>query len=236
MAPCACAVEMGGVLTARIKMSTSLYECCICLQHARSSLSGILRHIREVHPHFEGRVPCGVEGCPATPASYEGLRQHLYRYHKRLLTGDEVLTGDETVAPGSAPDQEDQSESQDYELDDQPLQLESSASEELPTSTLLGAQFILKTRDGRKLTQVATNGIIQDTKIIVQSTVEAIQKKVFEAIRNTEIPLTDQHLATIDAVFADETVVDPFRGLETEYKQEKFIQEHFNYVVRLCMG
>lgn len=56
-----------------------MYECMICHQHAQTTLAGVLRHIREVHPHFQGSVPCGIQGCPSTPTSYEGLRQHVYR-------------------------------------------------------------------------------------------------------------------------------------------------------------
>ena len=40
-----------------------------------------LQHIREVHPHFEGRVMCGINGCPSTGSPYETLRQHLYKKH-----------------------------------------------------------------------------------------------------------------------------------------------------------
>lgn len=92
----------------------ALYECWICKQHVRRSLSGILRHIREVHRHFEGRVPCRVEGCPATPATYEGLRQHMYRYHKCLLTGSasNIATNNASGVEEEDQPQEEQDQSQ----------------------------------------------------------------------------------------------------------------------------
>ena len=49
------------------------------------TLNGILQHIREVHPHFEGRVMCGINGCPSTASTYESLRQHLYKKHAAEL-------------------------------------------------------------------------------------------------------------------------------------------------------
>lgn len=211
-------------------MSTSLYECCICHRHARKSLSGILRHIREVHPHFEGPVPCGIDGCPSTPTSYEGLRQHMYRYHKHHLVlsrpdsaAAESSAGDGSILTSAEQPLNDPDESNI--MDD----CESTQTIEEPTSQtkLLGAQFILKTRDGKKLTQVSTNGIINDTKIILQSTLEAIEKKVL----GMEPALTDAQIATVKDIFSDVTLVDPFIGLETEYKQEMFIRDHFNYVV-----
>ena len=214
------------------EMSASdLYECCICQQHARRSLSGILRHIREVHPHFVGRVPCGVEGCPATPSSYEGLRQHLCRNHKRLLTGSSS-EGATTPAGSQVGEQEEQPENNEDGGQSTPQFQVNALEPSVPEQAIVGAQFIMKHRDGRKLTQVVTNGIIQDTKIILQSTIDRVQKNVTEFIRSEKIQLTDQQLVKFAALFSDETVVNPFRELETEYMQQKFIQENFNYVVR----
>ncbi len=55
-------------------------------QHARTTIAGILKHIREVHPFFRDAITCGLDGCAATPSSYEALKAHVYRYHKNLLT------------------------------------------------------------------------------------------------------------------------------------------------------
>ena len=44
-----------------------MYQCWLCHQYARKTLNGILRHIREVHTHFEGRVMCGINGCLLLP-------------------------------------------------------------------------------------------------------------------------------------------------------------------------
>ena len=35
----------------------------------------------------------------------------------------------------------------------------------------------------------------------------------------------------MQSIFGDEKLVNPFSGLDTEYLQEKFIRENFNYVV-----
>ena len=170
-------------------------------------------------------MPCGVEGCPATPSSYEGLRQHMYRKHRSLLTGSTT----DTASSIPATDYEDLP--QDNELEDEA----EPACVEQPNSTVLGAQFILKTRDGQKLTQVATNGIIKNTNTILQSTIELIQKRVFETFGEEEIQLTDQQREKIEDIFVDDALVNPFRGLETEYTQEKFIKENFNYVVSVIV-
>lgn len=45
------------------------------------------------------------------------------------------------------------------------------------------------------------------------------------------ISLTDDQLSELKTLFSDDSLVNPFKGLETVNKQEKFIQENFNYVV-----
>lgn len=149
----------------------------------------------------------------------------MYRYHKSLLTEPTSNAATSTAADVHVEEEEG---TQDSEVGDQSPQENACCVEQ---ATILGAQFILKTRDGRKLTQVATNGIVQDTKTVLQSTIEVVQKKVLETFESEEISLTDQQLEKITSIFADEAIVNPFRGLETEYKQDKFIQSHFDYVV-----
>ena len=112
-----------------------------------------------MHPHFEGKVPCGIDGCPSTPASYEGLRQHMHRYHRELLS-ESTIPG-VTVAVTDDNNESYQSTSCNLMEVDQIIVNPPSISLPPEMPARLGAQFILKTRDERKLTQVATNGIIQ---------------------------------------------------------------------------
>ena len=57
----------------------------ICKKYARKTLSDILRHIRDAHPHFKGPLRCGVDNCPSTLRTYKSLRQHMYEKHKNEL-------------------------------------------------------------------------------------------------------------------------------------------------------
>lgn len=205
-----------------LTMASRMYECSICHQHAKTTLVSLLRHIREVHPHFSSRVVCGLDGCPATPSSFEALRRHIYRYHRRFLnvsTGPSSSgssgTNSEAEVGSSNPDDNDIMEG--HQIDTSP--------------TMLGAQFILKTRDGKKLSQVTTDEILTDTKILLQNTVETIEKRVIDKLKmlGTVTNDDDSVLIAVKSIFSEE--VNPFKGLETEYQQEKCIKENFNYVV-----
>ena len=208
-----------------------MYECCICQKYARRTLAEIMRHIRDVHPHFEGTVRCGIDGCPSTASSYESLRQHMYSKHKDVLTHNQPLCEPQRDLPSGLTRERDSNDG-NLELDgfmiQDPIASVGPANESGPSFE--AAQFILKTRDGRRLTQTATNGILQDTRIILERTVDMLQEKVMQKLKAVNT-ISSEDVSEIQSVFTSPSVRNPFDGLESLYLQEKFFQENFNYVV-----
>ncbi len=47
-----------------------------------------------------------------------------------------------------------------------------------------------------------------------------------------KLSANDHQVTEIESIFSDESIVNPFLGLETQYKQDQFIASHFNYVVK----
>lgn len=207
-----------------------MFHCCICHQHARNTLTGVLRHIKEVHPHFTSSVVCGLDGCLATPKSFQALRKHIYRYHKNLLNTTPLNPASSINAMNEGIDVEpiDFFENED----EPPADSHDDDLQGCTTTKVVGAQFIMKTRDGRKLSQATTNEIITDTMTAISSVSDALQLNLFKKIDELGVVMTDDQRAELACVFSNDEVVNPFLGLETEYKQEKFIKEQFNYVVR----
>ena len=205
-----------------------MYRCQICKQYARVSLKEIIRHIRDMHRHFSTPVRCGVDGCPSTATSYDSLRQHTYKKHRNELIPEDH---------GFVPSIEDQS------CNDCP---ESSAFTEggshIPSSsppspattiattqsTLEGARFILKLRDGKGLTQTVTNSVLKDIQVVIDSTNESLKNKVTEYLLHIN-KLSESEIARIQEIFSSEKAI--FDGLESVGKQESYFQEYFNYVV-----
>ena len=91
------------------------------------------------------------------------------------------------------------------------------------------AQFILKTRDGGHLTQANANRIVQDAKMMVQSTIDSLKVQLIERVKE-HTNLSDETVKEITQVFQKESL-NPFDGMETLHLQEKYFKEHFNYVV-----
>lgn len=207
-----------------------MYVCCICNRYARKSYAEILRHIRAVHPHFSGAVICGIDNCPTTLTTYESLRQHIYRKHKRA-----IFQGDKSQSETST----------DKECDGAETLLSSQDDGDDPAGSTLGqtqeyfgqhlkknaAMYILKLREGRRLTQTAVDGVLKDTTVFLQNTVEDMQASVMRTL-NSFSSITDDEKSQVEAIFTDNKRWNPFQGLESHYLQERYYQENFNYVVR----
>jgi hypothetical protein len=115
--------------------------------------------------------------------------------------------------------------------DDEENVLLPSSNSSNPSTAVAGAEFILKTRDGKHRPP-----LVNDSKVLVQNTIQIINRGVMEALSSGGV--TDSIISEVQAVFCDEKMRNPFYGLETQYQQDKFISENFNYVVskiRLCM-
>ena len=206
-----------------------MYECNICSRYARKTLAEIMCHIREAHPHFEGPVRCGIEGCPSTIKSYESLRQHVYRKHKHVLKpsdpGCMITSSNDTI--GSAVPSEAMESSDSFTAD--PTSTSPSCLEQQHPS-LAAAQFIMKMRDGRKLPQTTLDIILQDTRQFLDQTVENLGMSVKNSLEGLN-KLTADEISEVLSHFTVSGITNPFEGLESQYKQEKFFLEHCNYVV-----
>ena len=77
--------------------------------------------------------------------------------------------------------------------------------------TKQSAMFILKTRDGRRLTQAATDNILKDVTELFQSRLEAVCHNTVETLKGAGID--DATISTVkDGILAQ---CEPFKGLET---------------------
>ena len=94
--------------------------------------------------------------------------------------------------------------------------------------TRQSAMFVLKTRDGKRLTQAATDSILGDVTELFQSRFTSVCDTTLQLLKEAEVD--DVTLSTIKNAFTSQC--EPFRGLETEYRQNAYIRDHFGFIVR----
>ena len=90
------------------------------------------------------------------------------------------------------------------------------------------ALFLLRTREEGRLTQTALNQVVHSTSSLCEQVASNLKSQVSEAIQTVGLTEDDQKkvLGSLECISCN-----PFEGLQTEYKQEKFYKENFSYLV-----
>ena len=215
-------------------MATEIYNCPLCAEFHAPTIQLLLPHIRLVHSTQAGFcITCGLHGCQRTFRNMKTFTNHIYQFHMISRT----FTMPSQLLPNTKGDYERESsdEDEDMNLDDNYIQ--PSTSEPNLQSTVLqeevlsyAAKWILKTREGYKLTQSALENIIQDITSLIQFLLHKTYIAVEEALKNAHISSCQiPDLATVfnpDGLFGR-----PFQGLESAYQQMKYCREHLGLVV-----
>lgn len=218
-----------------------MYQCQICKQFARVTLKEILRHVRDMHRPFTTPVRCGVTDCPATASTYDSLCQHMYKKHRNQLIPEEdyhtmVRRDVARVALGDPPEQEYNCSSNNASFVDnvdtgeENEHCSSHHDDDLASNVLEVARFILKIRDGKGLTQVVTDSIVRDLQTVVERSCESVEEQLISKL-NSFNKLSTSEMEEVKEIFLLEKENLNFKELESQYKQEKFFQDKFNYVV-----
>ena len=191
------------------------YVCSVCQNFAASSFDSVLRHIGSIHscePNLH--LTCGIEGCPRTYTSYRSYRKHLFKKHQEFVETSQA--SDEQPLNG-------------FDLnDDEPSPPPSDGRlQALTTPKHAAALFLLKAKEGHRLSQTALDGVVGDFSEFLTTTVSAFGDAVKECLKDSTVGV--ETMSRIDNIFHDYKT--PFEGLETSYLQQKYYTEFFNFVV-----
>ena len=95
------------------------------------------------------------------------------------------------------------------------------------------AKWILKTSESRKLTRLATIGIVQDVSELVKDVCSCVEAQISNCLERNGIDIST--VSGLSDVFTstNETVA-PFTHLMTHHQQMTYYREHYNLIVSLC--
>ena len=93
------------------------------------------------------------------------------------------------------------------------------------------ALFLLKMKEQRRISQVAVDDIVEGCRSIICQTLSHVQAGVKAKLAEVGM---DSDTIGLENVF-DQDSMDPFRGLETCYLQEKYFREKLNLIVSNCV-
>lgn len=88
--------------------------------------------------------------------------------------------------------------------------------------------FILKTRDGKRVTKSCLNGILSDVTALYKQNLECVSSRTVEVLK--ELGATDDMLSAINKSIVSESQA-PFKGMGTERLQNLLFRREFDLVV-----
>ena len=91
------------------------------------------------------------------------------------------------------------------------------------------ALFILKTRDGRKITQACLDSVVTDVTQLVKQNLQHVCHRAVQTLRETGV--SEECVARVQSVILDDESSNIFEGLETEYRQNSIFRDSFGLVV-----
>ena len=94
----------------------------------------------------------------------------------------------------------------------------------------IGARWILRVKEGHKLTQSCVEELLGDVTDLCSYTVSQLGTQVSSLLREAGIKMDD--IPGLDELFQPgSSYCQPFYQLETQHRQLAFYTSHFNYVV-----
>lgn len=94
------------------------------------------------------------------------------------------------------------------------------------------AKWILKNREGHRIPNSVMESIVSGAKFLYETALSEVQQQVVDKLKEANV--TPDTITSVSSVFDGETqYTNVFKGLETTYRQNSFIKDHFRFVVCL---
>ena len=212
------------------------HQCPFC-EFSSATLKQWLSHLRLVHQNDPGfHVCCGIDGCRNTYGKFSSLNSHIYARHKVKIqkTHSPIPTvtiedvGNEENSIGTPTDldmgeaaQADVPEHNQYDLVDT---ADFDCTDMLLQNKKYSANFLLKLKEGRCLSQVALGDVISGCEGIVERAL--LQAK-------SSVRRTLSHMGVTDSASVLEAFEQPspFTGLRSKHLQQQFYVQQLGMVV-----
>lgn len=203
--------------------AASPWTCSFCSGDFSAPSEELLHvHIRLVHSHEHGfSIQCSLDGCSRSFSNFKA-----YQNHRRLKHSSNTVTRPTTPELGENSDGI-------YEGTDSPvaeaLALPAPSTEDMQS---FASKWILKTRETRKLTRTAMQGVIEDVGDLVTFVSKALESQTRAVLHLNGVD--PDSVSGLEEVY-DGAATKPFEGLQSFYQQIQYCSKHFNLIVSNIM-
>lgn len=235
----ACALRSYYVIRDEFPVRMATKDCSMCSDFSAPTFQLLLHHINRVHgnsPDFN--MVCGIEldgdrrRCETTFTNFHAYKRHIRKKHRLRafddVTSSEVEDSSETmVVPTATLDSELNDDAADDENGESTLGTEQNCDFDKET-----AIWILKLKEGRKLTQSAMEEILSDVTELCTDMVTRLGHDVCKILESAGVNMRD--IPELDVLLSDESpYAAPFCNLKSQFLQHSYYRNHLNFVVRI---
>ena len=188
-------------------------------------------------------MTCGVEidagkRCQTTFTNFHAYKRHLRKKHRwKLSDGDGNASGelnedqeenglldniDDTTAANDSAMQGTDDDNEDIDV--------INAEEEKTDFTKETAMWILKLKEGRKLTQSTTEEILSDVTELCSNVMCRLRHDIQESLDSAGVDIND--IPGLDTLLSETSpYATPFSNLNSQFLQLSYYRNHLNFVV-----
>lgn len=187
-------------------------------------------------------MPCGIDDCQVTFTNFHAFKRHLRKKHRHHLSDMEAEDDDHysDLETSDVSVVSDDITISDHDMEGDGLveycnSSSTSSNVSADWSTRADreravALWILKLKEGRKLTQSATEEILQDVTELCCDMISNLKSDIYKVLSSAGINGDD--VSGLEDLFHDESpYMNPFSKLETQYLQKSYYKTYLGFVV-----
>lgn len=204
------------------------YSCFLCHVIITGAASQLLQHLHSAHALYDGKgllLHCDQGGCPATFSTFNSFRKHLVRLHQQQGMGypnqpqNAVFVNVENDCPFDVaePGQD------NFEIDQEEINDDNNTF--LEKMKMQAAMFIGTMLSDRNMTHASIQRVVNAVTDLTSNTLTLLKTRMQSVLTGFDVDLSTPQCERLFSLF--EAVENPFLGLETLYKQEKYFEEDF---------
>ena len=183
----------------------------------------LISHLHMAHALFDMKdlkLVCGQGGCPSSFSTFNSFRKHVKNQHPQ----------DEAEADLHGPVRNDIRNDMDGDIDDFAQNMEHDVDEDvrLLHTTKQSAIFIGSLLSDANMTHATMSRVISATTTLNHEIVEHLKSKVISTLDRIGVEQGNEDYQQLLADFDNEKSL--FKGLNTRYKQETFLNAHLGVV------
>ncbi len=228
-----------------------MYYCTHCASSPFISISLWLKHLRRTHADDPNIIfSCTLDGCRRTFKKYTTFKNHVYGYHdvSSIATHQSPAVEESPQTPDSqrpdspqTPDSQrpDSPQTPDSQRPDRPQTPDSPRtpdsqrpdSPQRPVDIKRAAALtLLKTREIHRIPISVMNEVIEENQLLFTLALNHLSSLVKKELQDAGVSsnVTD---AAVKHLTEPSQATQLYHGLETEYKQAKYLRNEFKMIV-----